>query len=127
MGDAVSDCSDHSGISVSFVSIFSSLVGALKPPEGMNSVQRSKFAVESSQKLSVPRCIMGGDGGLESVAPNRWTARTHLEGRQLVHTTITWRLLQAAPRDQVGDLIVLRRQHRYRLGDVLRNPGGVLS
>lgn len=50
------------------------------------SVPQAKLAVESSHQLAVPRCIMGSDGGLEGVAPNRWTTWTHLEGNQLVYT-----------------------------------------
>lgn len=127
VSDTVSDCSDHSGVSVSFVSSFSPLVGALEPPEDVNSVHAAKLVVESSHQVAIPRCIMGGDGSLEGMAPNRRTSGTHLIGHQLVHTSLLWRALQAAPGNQVRDLVVLRRQHWHRLGDVLRDPGGVLS
>lgn len=53
------------------------------------SVKQAKLAAESSHQLAVPRCIMGGDGSLEGVAPNRRTAGTHLEGNQLVHACST--------------------------------------
>lgn len=158
-------CSHHSGIMVSCVSDFSSMVGALEPPEGMNwrdahsdivnhsqshdhsqwhrhlntSILQSKLAVESSYQLAVPRCIMGIDSGLEGLSPNCWSTRTHLERNQLVHTwnkqtkqvsvdqlgmmsltretqragltTLLQRTLQAAPRDHIGDFVVLWRQH----------------
>lgn len=50
------------------------------------SVLQAELVVESSHQLAVPRCIMGSDGSLEGVAPNRRTTGTHLEGNQLVHT-----------------------------------------
>ncbi|TNN42571.1 hypothetical protein EYF80_047230 [Liparis tanakae] len=65
-------CSDHSRVSVSFMSKVSS--------------KTTTLGVEGSQQRAVPRCIMGGDGSLEGVSPNRRTAGSHLEGRQLVHT-----------------------------------------
>lgn len=107
MGDAVPDGSNHSGVSVSPVSTFCPMVGALEPPEGVNSVQQSELAVERSQQLSVPRSIMSGHRRMESAAPNRGTSWSHLERRQLVDTTLLGRVLQAAPRHQVRDLIVL--------------------
>lgn len=42
-------------------------------------------------------------------------------------TALLWWLLQVAPGNQVGDLIVLRCQHWHHLGDVLRDPRRVLS
>lgn len=94
---------------------------------------------------------MGADGRLKVFAPHRWTSRTHLVGNQFVRacntrdleshlssdahlctvgaglTTLPRRLLQVGPGNQIGHLVVLRRQHWQRLGDVLRNPRGVLS
>lgn len=50
------------------------------------SVQMADLAVESSHQLAVPWCIMGSDGSPEGVAPNCWTAGTHLKGGQLIHS-----------------------------------------
>lgn len=98
--------------------------------------------MEHPHQPAVSRCTVGRDAGLEVSAPDGRTTRTHLEGSQLVHTwthlmsdtrdvigqvcrvgvgltPLLRRLLQVAPGNQVDHLVVLRRQHRDRLGDVL--------
>lgn len=98
--------------------------------------------MERPHQPAISWCIVGRDGSLEVSAPDGRTARTHLEGHQLVHTwnapesdtcdvigqvcrvgvgltPLHRRLLQVAPGNQVDHLVVLRRQHRDRLGDVL--------
>lgn len=96
------------------------------------SVEEAELVVEGPQHRPVARSVVGTDGGLKVVAPHSWTARAHLVGNQLEHawntreaesggasdarlctvgaglTSLRRRLLQTAPGNQVGDLVVLR-------------------
>lgn len=85
--------------------------------------------MERPQHLSVTGSIMGLDGALKVFTPNCWPAGAHLVGDQFVRawntrdlrslrthtfgtvgawlTTLLWWLLQLAPGNEIGHLVVL--------------------